>query len=336
MSVTIYDIAQRSGVSTSTVSRVLSGKITPRGKSYAKVMDAVKDLNYQYQDHSFCNSTSKRQVMIIVDDILNPFYMEIAATISQILNDSHYYLAIYLSNATDTADEELLRLAAKEHFAGVIMITAVETPSFVEMLKTFPLPLVFVNRIIRSLDLNSVCIDNERGGYMATQYLIEKGHRRIAHLAGPAKSTASSDRLKGYKEALEDANIPCSEKDVFYGDLKSQCGRIFAQHFINENYLKEYTAVFCANDIMAAAFLDELKKHDIRVPDDLSIICFDDTSATTSGTVKLTTVAQSPSILGKATAEIVLKLIANGHSTCQKAVFPPELKERDSVKSIGL
>jgi LacI family transcriptional regulator len=334
VSVTIYDIAKKSGVSTSTVSRVLSGKITPNGKSYAKVMDAVKILNYPYKDPSPSHSLYKRHVMVIVDDILNPFYMEIASMINQILGDANYHVAIYLSDTEHNTDEELLRLAEKESFSGVIMITAIETPSFVQLLKNYTIPLVFVNRIIRSLDLNSVCIDNERGGYMATQYLIEKGHKKIAHLAGPANSTASSDRLKGYKEALEDANIPFSENNIFYGDLKSQSGRTFAQHFIRENFLSQYTAVFCANDIMAASFLDELKKHEIHVPDDLSIICFDDTSATTSGEVKLTTVAQSPRILGEATAEILLKLIDSKHPICQKAVFPPALKERDSVKKL--
>lgn len=334
MSVTIYDIAKESGVSTSTVSRVLSGKITPKGKSYAKVMDAVKSLNYQHREQLPIYSSARHEIMVIVDDITNPFYMEIATTIHQILTAASYRMAIYLSEPKHNSDEELLRLAETKNFSGVIMITAVETPEFVQLLKSYTVPLVLVNRIIRSLDLNSVCIDNERGGYMATQYLIEKGHTKIAHLAGPAQSTASADRLRGYREALEDSNIPFSSGDVFHGDLKAQSGRDFAQFFIRENYRDKYTAVFCANDIMAASLQDELRKHGINVPEDLSIVCFDDTSATTSGEVKLTTVAQSPGVMGQATAEFLLKLISTECPVCQKAVFPPELIERDSVKSL--
>lgn len=334
MSITIYDVAELSGVSPSTVSRILSGKITSHGKSYMKVMEAVKTLGYQPKDTSPLYNIERREIMVITDDIVNPFYMEIASGVNQVISGARYRISIYLSDTQMNSEENLLRFAETHHFAGVILITVVETPELVQLLKNYTIPIVLVNRTIRSLDVNSICIDNERGGYMATQYLIENGHKKIIHLAGPMNSTASSDRLRGYRGALEDANLPFSKDLVFYGNLKAQSGTDFARLFIRENMIKKCTAIFCANDIMAASIQSELAEHGIRIPDDLSIICFDDTAATTYGGVKLTTVAQSPQNMGRLAGNRLLKMIDKGVFNFQKSIFPPKLIERNSVKNL--
>jgi LacI family transcriptional regulator len=295
-------------------------------------MDAIASLGYEHKAPMNILSDAKRKIMVIVDDITNQFYMEITAGIYQVISDEKFRIAIYMSNHETDPEEALLRFAKINGFTGVIMLTVVETPELVNELKNYSLPIMLVNRIIRSLDLNSVCIDNVRGGYLATQYLIEKGHKKIAHLAGPRESTASYDRFCGFKSALEDNGIKFSNDFVFHGDLKAASGKVFAEYF--SQHMKEFTAIFCANDIMAATFVNELHERGIRVPEDVSVICFDDTSAAKNGSVKLTTVAQSPQVMGQAAAEFLLKLINGETTVCQKAIFSPTLIERDSVKQL--
>ena len=336
MSATIYDVAERSGVSTATVSRIISGKITSRSKSYQRVMEAIRELGYTSPTLRAAHLTDARQipkVMLIVDDLTNPFYQGIISGISLVLAEKNYLPQIVVSGIGTFSEDVLLRIAHTERCAGVIMLTAIETPSLIDVLSELRLPVVMVNRTLRSYDVNSICIDNRRGGYIATQYLIKNGHRHIAHLSGPANSTASYDRMCGFLDAMDDNHLPVPQESIFSGDLKPASGVAFADYFLQQ--LNGYTAVFCANDLMAAAFVKTLHEHGVTVPKDVSVICFDDTPETTGGIVSLTTVAQNPVTMGRVAAENLLGMLGSHSNLCQKAVFPPALIERESVAPLN-
>lgn len=337
MPATIYDVAARSGVSTATVSRILSGKITSRSKSYQKVMTAVDELGYT--SPMLCAAKLSTQphtqkVMLIVDDLTNPFYQGIICGITAVLAEKNYLPQVVLSGAGAFSEESLLQIAESEQYVGAIMLTAIETPALIDTLSHLTMPIVMVNRSLRSFDVNSICIDNRRGGYIATQYLIKSGHRRIAHLSGPTNSTASYDRLCGFRDAMDDNHLPIPKEAVFLGDLKAASGAAFAAYY--QEHLRHYTAVFCANDVMAAMFVKCLNERGIIVPNDVSVICFDDTPETTGGIINLTTLAQNPNTMGRAAAENLLSLLhENGNHLCKKTIFPPALIVRDSVAPLG-
>lgn len=333
MSVTINDIAKASGLSTATISRVLSGKGNVKKETADLVMKYVEELGYKYKNSSKKDPSRDIKIMAIAGDIRNQFYLGIIQGANNVFIKNGYKMAIFNSNNDPVTEEEFVNFAHQDQYDGIIMITATETVTLTELLKKNLCPVVLVNRYIRSMDLDAVLIDNSRGGYIATQYLIQKGHTRIAHLSGPDNSTASQDRKQGYLAALKDYKIHSEKKAVFEGNLKKESGIAFADYFVNN--LSGYTAVFCANDIMAAAFVERLYELGYQVPRDVSVICFDDTPAATHGRIKLTTVYCDPETMGEVAASILVENLSNDTSFKRKVIYPPELIERESVADIS-
>ncbi len=333
MSVTINDIAKASGLSTATISRVLSGKGNVKKETADLVMKYVEELGYKYKNSSKKDPSRDIKIMAIAGDIRNQFYLGIIQGANNVFIKNGYKMAIFNSNNDPVTEEEFVNFAHQDQYDGIIMITATETVTLTELLKKNLCPVVLVNRYIRSMDLDAVLIDNSRGGYIATQYLIQKGHTRIAHLSGPDNSTASQDRKQGYLAALKDFKIHSEKKAVFEGNLKKESGIAFADYFVNN--LSGYTAVFCANDIMAAAFVERLYELGYQVPRDVSVICFDDTPAATHGRIKLTTVYCDPETMGEVAASILVENLSNDTSFKRKVIYPPELIERESVADIS-
>lgn len=332
MSVTIRDLAKKSGYSIATISRALTNIQTVKPETRQRILAVAKEMGYPYQQQNRRETSTQHIVMLVVGDIMNPFYLGIIKGINDLLSDQGIKLAIFSSDYDPVREEEFVRYANENKYDGIIMITATETAGLVSLLKTISCPVVLANRYIRSMDLNAVCIDNYRGGYMAASYLIEMGHQKIAHLAGQANSTASQDRERGFRDALKDHHLSLSDDAVRYGNLKRDSGRAFGQYFINRFH--DYTAVFCANDLMAAGFCELLNEHGVRIPEDVSVICFDDSPAAIGGPVKLTTISREPYPMGRAAAEMMIEELAGGNIKHRKIVFPPTLSVRNSVLNI--
>lgn len=329
MPVTIRDVAEKCGFSIATISRAFSNSTTVRDETRQKILNAAEELGYQYTPHSRKDSGRSPVVMLVVGDIMNLFYLGIIKGINDRFSEQGIKLAIFNSDYDPSREEEFVRFANEQRYDGIILITAMETAGLVALLKTISCPVVLANRYIRSMDLDAVCIDNYRGGYMAGSFLAERGHRQIAHLAGPGNSTASQDRERGFRDAMKDYNIELRDNMVRYGNLKRDSGREFGRYFLKE--LSDCTAVFCANDLMGAAFCEVLLESGLRVPEDVSIICFDDSTAAISGPVKLTTISRDPYPMGRAAAEMMLEALSGTDSRRRKVFFPPSLSVRDSV-----
>ncbi len=332
MSVTIRDVAEHCGYSIATISRALSNSPTVRDETRQKILAASEKLGYKYAPHARKAVNAAPVVTLVVGDIMNQFYLGIIKGINDCLNEHNIKLAIFNSDYDPAREEEIVRHANEQNSDGIILITAMETSGLVSLLKTVRCPIVLANRYIRSMDLDTVCIDNYRGGYLAGSFLAERGHRQIAHLAGPANSTASQDRERGFRDAMEDYHIKLQDNSVYYGNLKRDSGEEFARYFLSE--LTECTAIFSANDLMAAAFCKSLLTAGRRVPDDVSVICFDDSPAAVSGEVKLTTISRDPYPMGRAAAEMMVESLNGIESRHRKILFPPVLSIRDSVVSI--
>lgn len=332
MSVTIRDLAKKSGYSIATISRALSNIQTVKPETRQHILQIAKELGYEYQQHGRREPVRSNVVMLIVGDIMNPFYLTIINGVNDLFNEQGIKLAIFNSDYDPAREENFVQFANDSKYDGIIMITAMETAGLVSVLKKASCPIVLANRTIRSMDLNAVCIDNYRGGYMAASHLIEEGHRKIAHLAGPSNSTASQDRERGFRDAMKDHQLPLPEMAVRPGTLKRESGVEFARYFINN--LRDFTAVFCANDLMAAGFSETLLEAGLSVPDDVSVIGFDDSPAAVSGPVKLTTISRDSYLMGRAAAEMMVDELVRGDHRCRKIVFPPTLTMRNSVRRL--
>jgi DNA-binding LacI/PurR family transcriptional regulator len=332
MKITVEDVAVKAGVSKATVSRVMTKKSNVNPETRRIVEKALKELGYTPRSQAAKENENSviKMVMVVVGDVTNQFYAGLIKGISDVIHASGNMVVLCNSEYNAAKEVEYIKYADSCNFLGVIMVTAMESQELINLLNVIRCPVVLVNRYLRSMDLDVVCIDNYRGGYMATSYLIENGHKNIAHIAGPKNSTASQDRLRGYADAMKDANLSISRNAIFYGDLKRKSAYEFGKSFLKLE--EKFSAVFVANDIMAVGFIDALYEEGVRVPDAVSVICFDNSPVAVQGMVKLTTVCMDPYPMGKSAADMLLRKIQHSEVENKKLVFSPEMIVRESVK----
>lgn len=326
-------IAEKAGVSCSTVSRAFTKNAKVHPDTLLKIQTAMSELGIEDPNAVLTAPPPARQVLIIVADITDEFQADAIKGISDHLYQSDMITVLCNSNHDWQMEETYLKYAEANHFAGVIIMSAVGSPKLIELLTHYSIPVILVNRFIRALDMDVVCIDNYRGGYMAARHLIENGHREIAYLSGSRLSTAHQDRLHGFTDAIMDAGLSLSPDHVFYGDNSRNSGKDFINHFFSRK--NNFTAVFASNNPMAIGSLTKLQELGYHVPDDVSIICFDDTQLVKDGKIKLSTVSYDPYLMGAAAVDSLLSRIDKPFSEKIKITYSPHLTMRDSVRSLS-
>lgn len=324
-------IAEKAGVSYATVSRAFTHSAKIRPETIRKIRSAMNELGVNYDEEIFLGRNAmEKMVLVVVGDIVKEFFANIIVGIDSVLQANGYSIVLCNSGFNDQVELKSIEEAQKNRYAGIIMVTVVETKEIVSALQHAEIPTILVNRYIRSLDLDVVRIDNYRGGYRAAEHLIENGHKHIAHLAGPKNSAATEDRLRGFMHAMQDNGMTLHEQDVVYGDLSRESGKHFADFLIHGNY----TAAYIGNDYMTVGAVNHLIKQGYRIPDDMSIICFDDSPMLNEDALNITSISYEPQIMGHSTAEILLKRIADPLGRCIKEIYSPILNNRNSVLNL--
>jgi LacI family transcriptional regulator len=333
MKVTIKDVSNMTGISCSTISRVLSNSGYVKAETRELVEKAVAQNGYSYSpSRGKSNKDHLDVVLVLCGDIASQVYVSYIRGITRKLEKEHLKVVCFDSLYIAQKEEEYLKYAIHNGFAGVIMLNAISTESLMNLLKTMVYPIVLVNRQLRAVETDVVLIDNYFGGYIATKYLIDFGHKRIAHLGGPENSSTCHDRMRGYISAMNDAGLVVQDDDIFYGDLQYDSGYSFGTHLMDQK--KDITAVFSSNDIMAAALVEALYEKGCNVPENLSVVCMDNTINALNSRTKLTTVSYDNEMMGIAAAEMLLERIKNPEGKKKKIVYAPILTERNSVKRL--
>ena len=330
---TIIDIARLSGFSKSTVSRVINNDPKVKRSTKEKIEQAIKDSGYIHNDIAACMiSGYLKIVLIVVGDIENPYYSSSVKVLEKILYSNGYAVSLCNTDYQVEKEVDIIRFAAKCHFSGIILMTAIESEEMYEALSAITCPVVLMNRYLRKANYDSVIQNNFNAAYKATNFLIENGHKRIVHLAGIGGTTATDDRIEGYLGAMKAANLPVENDMVVYGKLKIDGGIKLAKELAQRNM--GYTAVFIANEVMAVGFLREWLFIKKRIPDDISIICFDRTAELDLLPVNITTIGVDSSVLGEEAANILLKRMNGFKSDKFFIQFEAKLSVRESVKDL--
>lgn len=325
----ISDVAEMLGVSKSTVSRVINGNTGVGPELRKKVMDFVEEIGYQ--PNTIAQSLSKGHmniVALILGDVRNPFYAELAFKIQQILNNQGYMVMTLNSEYNIERELEFLGLTEQFNFAGLILITAQEE-KIEEKLKMMDIPKVLVNRILPSYTGDSVLIDNFQAGYLAVMHLIELGHRHIGFIKGPGVSSASSQRFAGYRQAMQNYGLPFEEDFVFESDLKLETGRSLADTFCKLE--KRPSAMVVVNDMTAIGFMDGCRNAGIRIPEDLSIVSFDNIAMASMYGIELTTISQHVDEMGEKAARLMLKQLNDRTAKPERIIMEPTLIVRKTT-----
>lgn len=326
-------IAEKAGVSYATVSRAFtnSAKVCPQ--TLQRIRNAMTELGITNVDSLFLGKSFLiKTVLVVVGDLASEFYASIIKGIYAVLEPLGYMIVLCNSNYDSETEIRAMRRAENNGFSGVIMITAVETEALVDFLHTTKLPVLCVNRNIRTMDLDVVRIDNYRGGYMAAEYLLQHGHRRIAHAAGDRESAVCRDRIRGFRDAMADYNAPFDETDVFYCGQVRSGGKSFMKNLLQSG--KHYTAVFFSNTVIAHGALEVIAHTGRQIPEDLSLLCFDDSPVLDEDGFSLTTLSYNPASMGEHAADVYLKRLADPLGDRIKLSFSPRFQDRGSVAQL--
>jgi LacI family transcriptional regulator len=331
-SITIQDVARAAGVSVSTVSRVLNDKADVATETYERVQGVIAELGYTSSLAARSMRSLRTGVIgLIIPDLEDPFCIQVLKGINRAIVELRYDLIAYTSgsihqDSKDNREQRYVSLLNGSLTDGVILVTPSAT--------SFPTvaPVVAVDPNIEYPEYLSVIAENSAGALAAMNYLIGLGHRRIGFIGGRPDLQSAQQRLQGYKCALNTADLPLDQALITAGDFSTESGRRGAHHLLSLS--EPPTAIFAANDQSAIGAIEAAREAGRRVPDDLSVIGFDDIPEAAYFSPALTTVDQSIVKMGYVATEMLIRLVQGERLESERYEMPTRLVVRDSCQAM--
>ena len=336
--VTIKDIATKTNLSITTVSLVLNNKasnIPQRTKDL--VLKAAKELNYRPNQAAVALVTKRTKTLgLIVPDIRNNFFSTLAKGIEDECRNNDWTVILCNSNDMHDRDLEYIKILASKGVDGILYCMSSDTneEKFKEkydLLEKLKIKFIALDRSFNLPNIITANLNHLKGGYLATKHLLDLGHNRIACVTGPKYLKDSADRLRGYKMALTEYEIPYDTSIIVEGDYQMEGGLSAVDKLIE----KDFTAVFAFNDMMAYGVFKGLKSHGLHVPKDISVIGYDDIYLSEILEVPLTTVHQPIELMGKTATKYLINIIESEEKYCEIPTFSPSLVIRNSTTSLN-
>ncbi|MCX8638812.1 HTH-type transcriptional regulator GalR [Gilliamella sp. B3172] len=331
---TIKDVAQLAKVSVATVSRVINNADNVSDKTREIVKKAMEKLDY-YPDANAraLSQQNSNTIGIVVADVSDPFFGAMVTTIEKVAKRTGNFLLI--GNGYHQEEQEYNAITQLiEHRCSSLVVHAKVLPDsrLIKLMQQVP-GMVLINRIVKGFEKRCIALDDRYGSYLAVKHLIQNGHRQIGYLCSNHEISDSSDRLQGYKEALAEHNIKVDENLITFASPNEVGGEQAMMSLLERN--RQITAIACYNDSMAAGAMSVLYDNDIKIPNEVSIIGFDDLLLARYLHPKLTTVRYPLQTMAEQAAELAL-LLAKGEEppTNLVNVFVPTLTKRYSVNFI--
>jgi LacI family transcriptional regulator, repressor for deo operon, udp, cdd, tsx, nupC, and nupG len=331
---TIDDVARLAGVSIATVSRCLHMPDIVAAKTRERVLNAVRQTGYNM--NAAAQSLRQRRsntVLVVVPDIGNTFFSEILGGIEHEASKAGLTMLIGDTGRTKAREDAYVRYLLNGRADGALLLAEPKAAWFeIPTLNELGIPpIVVISEVAAQSGPVSVSIDNEGAAYAAVRHLINAGHRRIAHVAGPASNILTAQRLHGYRRALSEAGLQQDMALELPGDYSLASGRAAFEAFRTEP--DRPTALFFANDEMAMGFLSSAYGAGVRVPRDVSVVGFDDIHFAQSCIPALTTIHQPRAEMGATAMRLLLSIIAN--EAPESVRLPHDLVLRESTAPVG-
>jgi LacI family transcriptional regulator len=329
MTATIADVAARAGVSTATVSRVLAGVGRARPETQLRVLDAARALDYRPSEVARSLKRRSTQTLgLIITDIENPYFPQLVRSVEDAARAAGY--SVLLCNAADDPEREAsyLELLVDRRVDGLIIAASSLGERHGEWLSSSPIPVVLVNTAAPDVGLPAITSDNELGGRLAAQHLIDLGHRRFGYLMPPPRNADAPARLAGVQAALDAAGCPPEALTVTHGEAVVAGGERATDDLFDRE--PSTSAVLAYNDLMAIGALRSFRRRGRRVPVDASVVGFDDVALAAYVDPPLTTIAQRTDEMGR---QAVARLIGDADRDQTPAAsirLPVDLVVRES------
>ncbi len=341
---TIKDIARICGVSITTVSKVVNKKHAGiGGKTVERVMAAVRE--YGYHPNAVARSMITRKTLtvgLVLPDVRNPFFAELARGVEDVCNNRGY--GCFLCNTDgDMEKEDACVAQLRGRVADGILFTtqnSVEFNPVFDRLRADGYPFCLIERYLDAMpDAPGVYFDNVGGARMAVRHLLDKGHRRIAFIAGPQGSVNARLRREGYELALLEAGVapdPAlrADGDYHYGSGHRAADSLLARNAARRRKRPGFSALFASNDLMALGAYQRLEEEGLRVPEDVSIVSFDNAPFPAVMRPKVTTIELPAYAMGARAAEMLFDVLDGRAAAGARHVFLPKLVEKGSVRDV--
>jgi LacI family transcriptional regulator len=333
--VSIADIGERAGLSITTVSRVLNGKAEQYRigkKSQQKIKEAAEELEYiPNYFASNLKSGKSRTIAIIVPSLTNPFFAGFASEINSEVRRFGYISIIGDSDENNETEKLELQQMVSRNIEGLIIAPCGNQFEHLKKLYEQGLPIVCIDRYFEHLDIPYVSTDNYDGAVTATKHLIENGHSLITCIQGIQQSTPNLLRIKGFKDAMEDAGI--KSYNVVGDDFTIQNGYLETKLLLQQKEIP--TAIFTLSNTIAMGCIKALKENNIRIPQDVSVITYDDHQYLDFLETPITCIAQPVSDISKIAIKFLFSRLSNDENRTKQVLLKPEIKIKKSVRKIN-
>jgi len=340
MSATIYDVAKKAGVGIGTVSRVINNSPQISPKTRQKVLKVINEL--KYQPSAMAQSLARKKtntIACIVPILTGYFYFELLNGIQQAMSDHGYDLILYSVDKIEKKEEIIKRTIRERKVDGVLLISLPLSEKLVAKFQESKLPIVLVDSYSNELD--SITVENKHGALVATEHLIDLGHKRIAMINGNLNSVPAVDRLKGFKTALSNHKISyddslvintnsTNDPEILYNDGFNKKAGYTAMNQLLDLNKNRPTAVFVSSDIQAIGAIKAIQEQGLNIPQDIAVIGFDGIEL--SGYLGLTTMKQPMFEMGVIAVERLIDKIQNPEAANGnfKKRFHPSLVVRET------
>ena len=337
MKINIKHVAEKSGFSTATVSRVLRNYPGVREKTRKKVLEAVSELDYEV--NAVARSLRQKKtysIGIIVGNVLSQFYSVIAKSVEDTANKFGYNTI--LCNGDENPEKELnyLKVLKSNRVDGIILTPTGKNSEYINNLISSGNKVVLLDRVIEGVDCDAVLVDNANGAYKAVKYLIDQGYKRIGIINGYLDRTTGAERLKGYLQALAEANIAKDKSLIKIGNFKKESGKKLTKELLKQ--VNKPEAIFVTNIDMSMGALSAIKEMGVSIPDEIGLICFDDSEWAPLINPPITVIRQPVYQLGSTASELLIRNIENNEKDLihksKIIILQTELIIRNSTKKL--
>lgn len=321
----LKDIAEKAGVSISTVSKFLNGKGSLSACTEERIRQALESLGFQ--GIPVRKQKSKLKVVgVVIPDIENPFFSSVTKTLELLLFRYGYFLLLCNTENSADLERQFVSYLGRSGVRGILLVPATSEKRFDAFERN--IPVLLLDRTIRGTNLPFVMTNHYQGARIAVSYLVQKGRRRIAFIGGRKDISVYEDRLKGYMDELQEQGLDVDHDIVIESDFSFQGGYNTVSLLYERR--KPFDAIFAANDLVALGAIERLRELGVAVPHEVSVVGFDDIWLSRLSHPRLTTIRQPIHELCKEAVTTLLKLIDGGEVRVSSKILEPQLVVRES------
>lgn len=332
---TIYDIAEKVGLSSSTVARVLSGKGYCSKAARERVLQAAKELRYvPVQAAKSLKSKITHKIMLCIPDILNPYYFSMIDGVNDVLENHQYHMILVYTNHNPQKELHIIESLQERFVDGLIIVSFDFNDTLLQTIRDAGIPAVLTNEYNAKYggQFDCVYVDHTRATYLATKCCVKNGHKRIAFLCGDLREQTGRERLAGYRMALEESDIQFDEELLVLSDYTIQGGYRSMTGFLEGE--RPFSAVVSCNDLMGIGCINACREHGLRLVEDFSLATLDNTDYCLCTNPQLTSVNMMQDQIGRNAARLIMKQLSGEKDYKQTIILMPELVLRHSVKRV--